>query len=186
MGGGWGVVRAATVGDAAAVARVHVDSWRATYRGIVPQAHLDGLRYADREASWRRQLTAGCDGPFTLVAEDTAGEVFGFASAGRERSGDLAHPGELWAIYLLQPAQRHGVGRALVAAAAEKLAQRGMTAMLLWVLAENRNARGFYERLGGSVVRQRAILIGGVPLDEVAYGWVDTAALRLPAEPAQG
>lgn len=179
VGRGGFAVRPGTLDDAAAIARVQVDSWRTTYGGIVPQAHLDGMSYDGREASWQQQLGRGPEHGFTFVAVDDADELFGFASGGRERTGDAAFPGELYAIYLLQSAQRHGAGRALVAAVTAELTRRGMTALLLWVLAANRSARAFYERLDGRVARRRAILIGGVPLDEVAYGWVDTAALTI-------
>jgi hypothetical protein len=43
---------------------------------------------------------------------------------------------------------------------------------LLWVLAEN-PSRKFYERLGGQLVYEKTVTIGGVPLIEVAYGWRD-------------
>ena len=34
-------IRVAKASDAAAIARVHIDSWRTTYVGIVPQDYLD-------------------------------------------------------------------------------------------------------------------------------------------------
>jgi hypothetical protein len=39
------IIRDASPADAAAIARVRVDAWRETYRGIVPEAFLDGLSY---------------------------------------------------------------------------------------------------------------------------------------------
>jgi hypothetical protein len=36
-------VRRAVSGDAASIARVHVESWRSTYAGIVPEAYLRSL-----------------------------------------------------------------------------------------------------------------------------------------------
>ena len=48
-------VRAATADDAAGVARVHVDSWRATYKGLMPDAVLDGLS-VDNRADWLAAL----------------------------------------------------------------------------------------------------------------------------------
>jgi hypothetical protein len=51
-----------------------------------------------------------------------------------------------------------------------------MTALLLWVLAEN-PARRFYERLGGQPVSTKTVTIGGVPLTEVAYGWLDARTI---------
>lgn len=37
--------RQATSQDAKRIAKVHVDSWRTTYQGIIPDSYLDGLTY---------------------------------------------------------------------------------------------------------------------------------------------
>jgi hypothetical protein len=44
------------------------------------------------------------------------------------------------------------------------------------VLADN-PARHFYETLGGQQVTKSQIEIGGVKLDEVAYGWLDISII---------
>lgn len=173
------IIREAREGDAAGIARVHVESWQTTYRGIVPAAYLDGLSVENRQRGWERQL-GGAIGPLDVfVAEDTAtGAIVGFVSGGPEQGGtDPAFPWELYAIYLLADRQRRGIGKRLAAALIERLRQRGAGSLLLWVLAENWPARRFYEALGGAVVRERSITIGGVELPELAYGWHDLAAL---------
>jgi ribosomal protein S18 acetylase RimI-like enzyme len=182
------VVREARPTDAAGIARVHVDTWRTTYRGVVPDDHLDALSYEERERYWAGALErlaaageAGATGKprasGLFVAEAPGGEVVGFAACGREATGDPQYPGELYAIYVLDAWQGHGLGRRLARAVADRLAAAGLRAMLVWVLADN-PMRRFYEALGGRLLRERKIEIGGVALDEVAYGWQDTAALR--------
>jgi hypothetical protein len=47
-----GRVRKAGVGDAIAIAVVHVLSWQAAYEGLVPQDYLDGLDLARRRELW--------------------------------------------------------------------------------------------------------------------------------------
>lgn len=49
-------VRAANPSDAHPIARVHVDTWRTTYTGIVPAEYLAGLSYRDRESRWEEIL----------------------------------------------------------------------------------------------------------------------------------
>jgi GNAT superfamily N-acetyltransferase len=169
-------IRLATLADAEGIARVKVDTWRTTYRGIVPDATLAKLSYDEQRSRWERQLRAA-DGRFTYVVEDENGKVVGFASGGPVRTDDPGYAGELYAIYVLDAHQGTGWGRQLVAQVAERLAQMGMTSMLLWTFRAN-SSRGFYERLGGRYVREKPIDIDGVPIPEVAYGWPDTAALR--------
>jgi L-amino acid N-acyltransferase YncA len=165
-------IREATVADARAIAEVHVTSWRVTYAGIVPDAHLAGLAVDEREGRWAKILT-GQDGTFAYVAVDKNGQVVGFASGGPLREGDPSYAGELYAIYLLPDQKGKGLGRRLASTVAKRLAREGMPSMLVWVLADN-YARGFYERLGGALVGEQVVNIGGVGLREIAYGWPDT------------
>lgn len=171
------IVREATCDDAAGVARVHVESWRTTYRGIMPDTVLDSLTPEQRLPNWQRRLCGGPNGDFVFVAERFSGEVIGFASGGAEREGTPGYESELQAIYLLEAAQGLGIGGRLFHAIAERLHRAGMRSMLLWVLAENTPARGFYERIGGEYVQTKTFEIGGAMLDEVAYGWPDLEGL---------
>ena len=169
-------IRIATVHDAAAIAKVHVESWRTTYKGIVPDDFLAHLSYEQREQFWRQVLTEPGSRTIAYVAEDAQGTVMGFASGGPERSGDPVYTGELYAIYLLAQHQGQGIGRQLVMPLVHHLWQDGMRGLLLWVLAAN-PAWKFYERLGGHPVYEKTVPLGGVALMEVAYGWRDVQAL---------
>jgi hypothetical protein len=80
-------IREAGITDAATIARVHVDSWRTTYVGIVPIDYLAGLSYEQREEKWRRILSMPAGLECVYVAEDATGNVIGFACGGPERSG---------------------------------------------------------------------------------------------------
>jgi ribosomal protein S18 acetylase RimI-like enzyme len=162
------LVRPAEIGDAGVIARVHVDSWRSTYRGLLPDDFLASLSAARYEERWRRSLTD--ETTRVYVAEDR-NEVVGFASGGRERAGEQGYAGELYAIYVLEAAQGRGHGRALVRAVTDGLRELGLADMIVWVLRDNALARRFYERLGGTYVRSQPITIGTAVLQEVAYGW---------------
>ena len=164
------LIREARAADAAAIARVHVDSWRTTYAGILPADFLAALSYATREESWSRVLSAPGGRSFTCVAEDEEGRIVGFASGGPEREGDPVYKGELYAIYVLAQCQRRGIGSRLTWAVVRSLVERDIESMLLWVLADN-PSRGFYETLGARRIRERATEVGGIEVIEVAYGW---------------
>ena len=161
-------MRAAGVADAAAIARVHVATWRTAYRGLLPDDFLDSLSEPGYEARWAG--TIGNPAVRVYVAEE--GEaVVGFASGGRERAGERGFSGELYALYVLEEAQRHGHGRQLVRAVVEGLREMRLRDMIVWVLRDNPGARRFYERLGGIFVREQPITIGSTVLQEVSYGW---------------
>lgn len=162
------MVRPAGLGDAAAIARVHVATWRTTYRGLLPDDFLASLTEAQYAERWKRGIGDGSTRVF--VAEDASG-VIGFASGGRERAGEDAFGGELYALYVDDRAQRRGHGRELVRAVVGGLREMGLHDMIIWVLRDNAEARAFYERLGGVYVRTQPITIGPTLLDEVSYGW---------------
>lgn len=170
-------IRTANPADAAPIARVHVDSWRTTYEGIVPAEYLANLSYRDRESTWSQALTAYQPATTILVAETEAGDVVGFASAGPEREANPTYRAELYAIYLLQEHQNRGLGRHLVSAVTHSLLEHGFTSMLLWVLEDNRPACRFYESLGGELISSKTVTIGGANLREISYGWRNIAPL---------
>ncbi|MHC0551926.1 hypothetical protein [Salinicoccus sp. CNSTN-B1] len=62
-------IRKAHLKDAEGVARVHVDSWRTTYGGIIPDDYLNGLSYEQRTELWKNNI--GKKGNYVLVAENT-------------------------------------------------------------------------------------------------------------------
>jgi ribosomal protein S18 acetylase RimI-like enzyme len=167
------IIRQAVQSDAASITRVHVDSWRSTYRDIVSEAHLAKLSYEEREYIWSRAL--GDSKQFTFVAEE-AGRIVGFANGGRNRDDKSEFAGELYAVYLLQAYQQQGVGRRLTLAIAKELERMGMRSMMLWVLRDN-PACAFYKKLGGKAVASNTTIIGGATLEEVAFGWKDMSVL---------
>jgi len=173
---GGDVIRAAGPADAPGIARVHVDAWRSTYRGIVPQAFLDALSHRNREALWERVLSGVQPGHFVALAEDAADGIVGFAHGGPGQAGHPEYAAELYAIYVLEAYQGRGLGRDLTLAVVARLVADGRRSMLVWVLADNPACR-FYEALGGRRVEVKRISIGGAELDEVAYGWTDLTPL---------
>jgi ribosomal protein S18 acetylase RimI-like enzyme len=162
------MVRPATLNDSRAIAGVHVSSWRTTYRDLLAEDFLDSLSETGYAERWSRVIAEGASKVY--VAEDR-GEVVGFASGGRERAGETGYEGEIYAIYVLDSAQRSGFGRELVRAAVGGLREMGLGDMIIWVLRDNQPARAFYERLGGVYVRAQPITIGLTTIEEVSYGW---------------
>lgn len=167
-------IRPARLRDVDAIARVHVESWRSTYRGLVPESYLASLRAEDRARMWADVLARRES--IVLVAEDEDGALLGFASGGASRWAGMPYDAEVYSIYLLQSAQRAGVGERLFRTLVEKLLGAGFTSLMLWVLARNEPARRFYERLGGSPVATRDEELGGTYLTEQAYAWPDLRA----------
>lgn len=169
-------IRPARLEDAPQLSRVHVDAWRETYTGIVPQTYLDGLAYQTRTERWRKILSEPQPHDGNFVAE-VDGQIVGFSGGGKERQYDPEFSGELYALYLLKAHQGKGLGRRLFNAVVEHLVSHGYSNMMLWVLRDNPAVK-FYEHMGGVKVREQELELAGEKLPEWGYGWHDLGALR--------
>jgi GNAT superfamily N-acetyltransferase len=169
-------LRHATYEDVAAVATLHAESWRATYRGAYRDEFLDGPVVDERRAAWEERLSAPPHNQFVVVAEDEGGMV-GFACAyGREdeRWGTL-----LDNIHVRRAQHRRGTGTALVMEVATWCrAHYSDCGLYLWVLAQNVQAQRFYERLGATD-RGGEISVppGGGEVPSRRYAWSTLAEI---------
>ena len=159
--------RAATPADLDAIATVRVVTWQATYRGIMPQDHLDGLTPAAEAARLRSRPFR----PGSFVAS-VGDEVVGWSFVGPYRDDDVPAPqpgcGEVLALYVLPAHQGAGVGRALLAHSLAALG--GLSPVLLWVSRDNLPARRFYERQGFRADgAAQTFSVGGAEVPEVRY-----------------
>lgn len=171
-------IRAAQYKDAAEIAKVHVESWITTYRGFVSEEFLQSLTCQEREKKWKNGLSRPEKDRCTYVVENDDGDVVGFAGGGRERSGKFRlFDGELYAIYILEEAQKKGAGTKLFQNVMKKLMNKGFNSILVWVLADNLRARSFYESFNPKQVGSEKIKIGDTEHDEIAYGWDDIKKL---------
>ncbi|ART75105.1 GNAT family N-acetyltransferase [Sutcliffiella horikoshii] len=160
-------IRKAILSDSKGIAKVHVESWKTTYAHIVPEEYLNNLTYESREQIWINSIPNGG----VYVAENNEGEIVGFSSGGKERSGKYdGYDGELYAIYILKEYQGQGIGKALVQPIIEELKGLGLNSLLVLVLKDNASCL-FYEALGGKKIDELEVQIAGKKLTEVVYGW---------------
>ncbi len=167
-------IRDATPADAEAVAQVHVDTWRDTYPGLVPDTYLvKRLDVTERMRFWRKAIrNPPADEHLQVAVLD---KVVGFVSYGPCRHSDAKGEGEIYGLYVLPEAQGLGLGRALVDAAARRFAGEGRGEMVVEALREN-PARHFYQAVGAQISGQGTHRFAGVDLPVVFYRWVDLNA----------
>jgi GNAT superfamily N-acetyltransferase len=148
--------------DIPAIARLLVDTWRSTFRGLLYATFLDKLDYHQQEERHRNMMkNSNCN---YYVAVDEHGQLIAFANAGPDRTEHDPLHAELYAIYVSALHQGEGNGRKLVAAVAKHLALQGHSSLRVWVLAVNPFVP-FYERLGGRKERVERIELGGQSLE---------------------
>lgn len=179
-------IRRARSEDAGAIAKVHVETWRAAYAGIVPDAYLVRMTESGQAFTWRKILARKQAEETVLVveapqADKAAGagkggredrRIVAFGSCGAQRDNALTYRGEVFTLYVAPDWQAQGIGRQLLGALFRRLYEAGLPDAMIWVLAEN-PARFFYERMGGQRIAEREQTFAGEALAETAYAWPD-------------
>ena len=161
-------VRPAAGFDVPGIAWVHVQSWRETYTGLIPQEILDAQQVEARERQWWHMLESPRHGVFVADTSGDVHDVIGFSSVGP--SEDAAFDAELYTLYVLKSHQGQGIGRKLFEAALHFAHNQGAKNLVLWVLETN-PACGFYERMGGQREGRKVETFDGQELVEVSYSF---------------
>ena len=170
-------IRTATPTDIDAIAKLHAESWRITYRGQYTDAFLDGPVYDDRLRVWRDRLTSPEPNQRTIVAEENGDALVGFACAFGDHDPRW---GTLLDNIHVDPARKHsGIGTQLIReVSAWTRDQHPSSGLHLWVLEANAPARRFYERLGATnVERATSTPPGGGTVVSLRYAWTNPVAI---------
>jgi len=107
-----------------------------------------------------------------VIVAERGHDVVGFVSVGPSRDPETTHDvGELYAIYVDTAEWGRGVGRRLLAEAADAMRSDGFGEATLWVLDDNRRARRAYEASGWTLdgATKEDTVLGDVRVTEVRY-----------------
>lgn len=137
--------------DAAALSRVHAETWEDTYVGQVPDAVASTrvARARDRDWTGHADLRVRLGGGVLVLIQD--GDVVGFCEFGptEDADDDPLRVGHIMRLYVHPGHQGRGGGRLLLESACARLADVGYENVTLWTLqAESNLAHGFYIHLG--------------------------------------
>ena len=160
--------------DADAIARLHADNWKATYRGILPDSYLDTEVDGERLAYWRTALATGSYSMVRMAA-DASSQVIGFS--GLKAGKDKGYDQTIEHLHVCASARGTGLGRALMADAARQTLARGGQSLCLWVFEDNARAIRFYEALGGVTDARGTDKFAGGDAPDRRIGWRDLARL---------
>ena len=137
-------VRAARVDDAAEMARVNVQSWRETYRGLMADDVLDDPELPRvRERFWSAILTDERYRANRVVVAERGGDVIGIAMAAPTEGDDARWAMRLYVLYVVAAEHGSGAGGALLDAVIDP-----HDSALLWVADPNPRAHAFYRKHG--------------------------------------
>ncbi len=125
------------------MARVHVDTWRETYRGLMSDAVLDDPALLEwREKFWTAALTDSRHEKNSVAVASHEETVIGIAMSG-PIPDSAEEPQQLYVLYAYTAFHGSGVGEALLNAVIDPAAPAS-----LWVADPNPRAQSFYRKNG--------------------------------------
>ena len=160
-------IRPADPRDAAGIAEVHAAAWQNAYAGIIPHKALRMMIGRRDHRWWSRAIRRGT----SVMVLDLGGLIAGYVTYGLNRARALPQDGEIYEIYLRPEYQGVGFGSRLFAAARGRLASHGCKGLVVWALADNAGALGFYRGQGGEPVAAGAETFNGRKLSKIAFVW---------------
>jgi ribosomal protein S18 acetylase RimI-like enzyme len=163
------ILKPAAEEDARAIAEINVAGWRAAFRGVMPDAVLDGLSVDKREAELRKIVSPSAAPTARTEVAWENGEIVGFVVFGASRDEDApAGTGEIYAIYVRERCWGRGIGRLLLDGARASLAADGSASLTLWTLARVERTIRFYRSSGFETDgATRIVERGGEPIEHV-------------------
>ena len=137
-------MRAAQVEDAPELARVQNDSWRATYRGLMPAEILDDPSTLARMIAFYQKALSDPNSQLRIATALTeSGRIIGVAQAGPPRDADAHWSQQLDVIYTDAAYHGQGVSAKLIAAVLDL-----DKSAAVWTAKLNPRAIAFYQKHG--------------------------------------
>ncbi|OYY91182.1 MAG: GNAT family N-acetyltransferase [Sphingomonas sp. 28-66-16] len=153
------IARAATPGDAEALAALGRESFSETFAHLYDPADLALFLETHSVDRWAAQLA---DPAFAVRVVEVDGRLVAFVKLGPPSLPftPQGRPIELRQFYILKPWQGSGLAAALMDWALAEARGRGADEMYLSVFVDNHRARRFYARYGFEFVQTYAFMVG--------------------------
>ena len=162
------MIRNATIDDIDEVAKLHVNSWYNTYKGIIANDYLENMinnldkriKRMHDEFNLREMLVATIDNEIVAFLEYTLDNIY---------SKDLDIDCELCGLYVKNGYLKMGIGSKLFDYVKKIFINNHRQKMGLWCVKENTNAINFYKAKGGMVVKEKTFTLADKEYSEVAF-----------------
>jgi len=146
--------------DAIQIAKLVVDSWRTTYKGLINQEYLDNLNIQNVTDRWKKEFEQN---NIILVYKENK-NILGVIKFGAEELEK--DKGEIFVLYVKLEERRKGIGTKLLNQAKQELLKMGYKDMIVWCFDENKIGKSFYLKSGGEQKEDRNFEVNGVGTKE--------------------
>ena len=159
------MIRNVETNDAEKIAQIKIETWRKTYLNIFPDELLKNL-----ELNSEIQKCLDNIKNRNVIVYEKNGEVIAYCYYGKRN--DISYKeyeGEVFALYVKNDCQEHGIGTKLLKYAIKDLFTK-YKKVLLWCAKENTRAISFYKKNGLEILGEEVENIGGKDVEKVALG----------------
>jgi ribosomal protein S18 acetylase RimI-like enzyme len=172
-------LRDATDSDSAAIARLHAESWRSAYRGILSDDYLDNRAHSERAILWQTRFSEKSGKPFFAILAEMGSDLAGFACVFPDE--DPTFGSYVDNLHVAPQLTRQGIGRRLLSEVARRLiADQTPGGLYLWVMEKNFKARQFYSSAGAVEVDcDEFVMPDNTRVREIRCSWPEPARLVL-------
>lgn len=160
------LIRKVEYKDIEKIVDINIKDWKKVYKGIIDDDILNKLNREEKIKKWREHYNIGN----AIVVEDN-GEVIGYCRYDDKRVYENSNiDSEIIALYVDCDKLGNGIGRKLVEYVMTDLKNKNKTKMIIWCLEKNKNARSFYEKMGGKLIdNEKYFEVEGKKYKEVGY-----------------
>lgn len=153
--------------DIPEVAEIRVNAWKKAYKGIIEESFLKDLSV--KEDIERRKQDYKNTG---FIVAELDGEIVGFC---RYIDNNSFSPNiedidcEIIALYVKIDLLNQGIGSKMFEYVKTEFNKKNKTKMILWCLKDNENAKKFYKKSGGQIIKEDKFKIGDKEYVEFAF-----------------
>ena len=159
------IIRMNVIEDQSQMARIKVEGWQKTYKGIIADKYLEKLTVEEQTKKYFRSFEDYKDKVLVAVRGK---DILGY-SCFDPKEKSYKYDSELVSLYIKNEEQHKGIGKALFIETAKELISRNKRNMIIWTLADNTNAVLFYKKLGGIISETRQAKIGEETYKEFGF-----------------
>ena len=160
------IIRNVKKEDISKVVDIQINGWKTAYKGIIEDKYLDTM--SKEEKIKKREKDYDKTG---FIVAELNNEIVGFcrytfnSNTPEIQEADC----ELLALYVKPDLKHQGIGTKLFQHVQNEFLKEDKSKMILWCLKDNEPSKGFYKKMGGTIISERPIKIGEKDYQEVCF-----------------
>ena len=163
------MIREGKLSDADQITAIKVDSWKETYKNLIPKEALNKITYEKEKEKYINKFNNR-----RIVVYEENNEILGYSFFGKRQNVNKEkmedYTSEIYALYIKNDFKRKGVGTKLINHICDTLKKENNEKVLLWCLKDNQNAIDFYKKNGFEYLNNKKEELNGVNIEELSFG----------------